>query len=573
MSANVIQLVRSTMTDSVVRQLSESLGQTQQATQAVFTVTLPALVTALMNKSATLDGARSLFTTLLGPQVNAQISEQLPQLIATTAGLNQLEQTGRHLLERVLDRRVDHLSDVVALQTGAATQPAHGLAGVLGATLLGVLKRHFLDTRSDVSALPALLSEQLPHVIGQINDPVSAALGMGTVMEFAEGISGQLKTVASELEPTVERATPPGLATFETAAGVGVGGVRAVQPARTQAPLDALIREQKRSRTGLWWFLAAALVVAFLCIRGCHNGKGDGSSDGTSEAVASVPPEASGVAAIAASAVPASATLSPQSDTYLSFRVSPLGEPTLTARLSSEGERSALIEMLEKKLGRRFSADLSVDPAIKPATWLTHFDALLPLMTQSGAELKLEGHEIELSGTALQPGSNWVTQLQSQFGNDYRVGGFNEDQAVAQATTQFQQQIKALLNADGSCASADFAKTLNLQVINFSTGTARIPVSAINDLNETAKALKRCQADGKTVQLEVSGYSDNVGVPAANLQLSKKRAASVREFLVQAGVPAESLRTKGYGQLHPVASNDTESGRFANRRIEFIEIE
>jgi outer membrane protein OmpA-like peptidoglycan-associated protein len=80
-----------------------------------------------------------------------------------------------------------------------------------------------------------------------------------------------------------------------------------------------------------------------------------------------------------------------------------------------------------------------------------------------------------------------------------------------------------------------------------------------------------CEHNGKPARLEVAGYSDNLGGQQANLQLSKKRAESVRAFLVKTGVPADSLTAQGYGDARPVASNDTASGRFANRRIEFVE--
>jgi outer membrane protein OmpA-like peptidoglycan-associated protein len=68
----------------------------------------------------------------------------------------------------------------------------------------------------------------------------------------------------------------------------------------------------------------------------------------------------------------------------------------------------------------------------------------------------------------------------------------------------------------------------------------------------------------------VAGYSDNLGGEQANLQLSKRRAEAVRAYLVRTGVPADSLSVQGYGQAHPIATNDTASGRFTNRRIEFI---
>jgi outer membrane protein OmpA-like peptidoglycan-associated protein len=92
----------------------------------------------------------------------------------------------------------------------------------------------------------------------------------------------------------------------------------------------------------------------------------------------------------------------------------------------------------------------------------------------------------------------------------------------------------------------------------------------VADLDQSAQVLSTCARGGKTGRLEVSGYSDNVGGAQSNLQLSKKRAEVVRAYLVNAGVPGDSLIAHGYGDANPVTSNDTAGGRFTNRRIEFV---
>ena len=72
-----------------------------------------------------------------------------------------------------------------------------------------------------------------------------------------------------------------------------------------------------------------------------------------------------------------------------------------------------------------------------------------------------------------------------------------------------------------------------------------------------------------SIRIEISGHTDNVGTAAYNSQLSEKRAQAVVDFLASNGIDSRRLVAKGYGQDHPVASNDTEEGRQANRRIEF----
>jgi OmpA-OmpF porin, OOP family len=100
--------------------------------------------------------------------------------------------------------------------------------------------------------------------------------------------------------------------------------------------------------------------------------------------------------------------------------------------------------------------------------------------------------------------------------------------------------------------------------------SATVPANAYSTLGQTAQLLKDCAAKGSMVNLNVEGYSDSTGAKSAKVELSKERAQAVRSYLVRAGVPPQTLTAIGHGDANPVADNATESGRFANRRIEFV---
>jgi K(+)-stimulated pyrophosphate-energized sodium pump len=68
------------------------------------------------------------------------------------------------------------------------------------------------------------------------------------------------------------------------------------------------------------------------------------------------------------------------------------------------------------------------------------------------------------------------------------------------------------------------------------------------------------------VQLE--GHTDNTGDPEANKKLSVDRAEAVKALLVAGGIDAARIKTAGWGQEKPIASNDTEEGKAKNRRTE-----
>ena len=69
-------------------------------------------------------------------------------------------------------------------------------------------------------------------------------------------------------------------------------------------------------------------------------------------------------------------------------------------------------------------------------------------------------------------------------------------------------------------------------------------------------------------KVTANGYASSEGTAAYNVKLSKDRANSVKTYLVNSGVNASAVATKGLGEANPIASNDTEEGRIQNRRVE-----
>ncbi|EBA08214.1 OmpA family protein [Sagittula stellata] len=101
--------------------------------------------------------------------------------------------------------------------------------------------------------------------------------------------------------------------------------------------------------------------------------------------------------------------------------------------------------------------------------------------------------------------------------------------------------------------------------INFEPGSATLDISARDILDELADLLKTCG----DIPLEIGGHTDSQGRESMNQQLSRDRAQSVLDALRGRRVPVRMYEVKGYGEAQPIADNDTEEGREANRRIEF----
>jgi OmpA-OmpF porin, OOP family len=105
-----------------------------------------------------------------------------------------------------------------------------------------------------------------------------------------------------------------------------------------------------------------------------------------------------------------------------------------------------------------------------------------------------------------------------------------------------------------------------MQQVHFQTASATILPDSFPMLTEIAQLLA---ANPDIKQMRIEGHTDNRGGADYNLDLSKRRAASVRTWLSEHGVDASRTQSEGYGLTLPVASNESEEGRAQNRRVEF----
>ena len=90
-----------------------------------------------------------------------------------------------------------------------------------------------------------------------------------------------------------------------------------------------------------------------------------------------------------------------------------------------------------------------------------------------------------------------------------------------------------------------------------------------DESNKELQKLYTFLADNKDLRIEISGHTDNVGDAKYNLELSKNRAKSVYQYLVDQGIASDRLSYNGYGDTQPIADNSNKEGRAANRRTTF----
>ena len=145
-----------------------------------------------------------------------------------------------------------------------------------------------------------------------------------------------------------------------------------------------------------------------------------------------------------------------------------------------------------------------------------------------------------------------------------------QSQASAQQADADKAAMRAKLSEqlNSILQTRDSARGLivSMSDVLFDTGKYSLKSGAREKLAKVAGILLAYPS----LNIEVGGYTDNVGSDSMNQTLSENRAGSVRDYLVQEGVLVNSVSAKGFGNTLPVASNDNPSGRQQNRRVELL---
>lgn len=109
-------------------------------------------------------------------------------------------------------------------------------------------------------------------------------------------------------------------------------------------------------------------------------------------------------------------------------------------------------------------------------------------------------------------------------------------------------------------------KAIRLKNLYFEFDKEELMPRSYVELNKLLKIMQ----DHPSMVIEITGHTDHLGSDTYNLNLSRRRAKSVADFLLENKVAPARLRHKGEGERLPVAANDTEEGRQLNRRVEFV---
>jgi OOP family OmpA-OmpF porin len=229
---------------------------------------------------------------------------------------------------------------------------------------------------------------------------------------------------------------------------------------------------------------------------------------------------------------------------------------TLTGYVPDNNAHAALVAAASRKFFSEKVVDnlkASVGAAAGFASAVA--PALGALSRLSTGTLVVTDREVKLSGDAFYDAA--AVQIRSGLGKDFPQGW------------QFKPEISvkpAAAPVDATVCQQLFSDLLGKGTIRFESGRSVIDADSAGLLDRLIETALRCPS----ANIEIAGHTDGDGEDAYNQALSEKRAQSVVDYLVKAGLPADRFTAAGYGSTQPIASNETDEGKAQNRRIEFV---
>ncbi|MES9941590.1 MAG: OmpA family protein [Candidatus Thiodiazotropha sp. 6PLUC2] len=224
---------------------------------------------------------------------------------------------------------------------------------------------------------------------------------------------------------------------------------------------------------------------------------------------------------------------------------------------------STELERASKALNRAASAETEEDMTSLAYVSSTRIESARAIAARKAANARLQelgdvknkerlkAREIEIQ---------LEQQAKSQALRDKEAALLERESALAKAEALRREleELQALKTERGM--------VMTLGDVLFSTGKTELLPGAMNTIDKLAAFLQ--EYPEKTVLVE--GHTDNVGTDEFNMDLSERRALSVKEALIQVGVDASRIDTLGLGETSPITDNSTSAGRLKNRRVEIV---
>lgn len=421
--------------------------------------------------------------------------------------------------------------------------------------LIGQLKNSLAPSLSDLfSHNDQIKNTVLTHLSGtapnnEIESTLNSAIkpSLNAISDVAGNDQQSIVNYLRQHADTIRSYLPAWAVGLLAPLGLGAG-LSSVPHATSAAPPLAAATENTGKSRGFLPIIALiilGLIIAWLW-RSCQH----------KEAVPA--PEPTAASGVEAAAAPASLTLSTDDKGAVSECQAGIGDQGFLATLQTQ---------VKQVLSA--TKDCDVDTSQTHAASFTDKDALAGVLGAlkgvPNASLEWVGDKITLKAGDAAALAALTAKVKALVPHTEVVGEApaTAEQSVSNSLTASQTALGSIdpNNVDVNA----LVKALNLQIINFASGSSEIPADNKAILDQAATLLNKVTS----VKLNVGGHTDSTGNAAANKALSQRRAQAVVDYLKSKGVDASKLVAQGHGSDQPMAENTTDEGRFKNRRIEF----
>lgn len=178
-------------------------------------------------------------------------------------------------------------------------------------------------------------------------------------------------------------------------------------------------------------------------------------------------------------------------------------------------------------------------------------------------EMLPEGKEVGIAHSSPKTGEYKITlPAGALYGFRAETKGYI---AISENIDLKQTKTYSEIKRDLQMVPLEVGQVVRMNNIFFEFAKADLKNESYSELDRLVEVLK----SAPSMELQISGHTDNVGSDPQNNSLSEARAKAVKAYLLGKGIKSERLKTIGYGRTKPLATNDTEEGRQMNRRVEF----
>jgi OmpA-OmpF porin, OOP family len=231
------------------------------------------------------------------------------------------------------------------------------------------------------------------------------------------------------------------------------------------------------------------------------------------------------------------------------------GKYRLIGTVPDEASKQQLLAKAKEVYGDgNFIDELKVGGVSKP-DWLASAISLFSF-TKNGVKnggLSVEGTSISLIGEVASEAEK--SKIFAEASKLLSPTSVNNLLTVAGQKALSSEQAKTQVKLN---------EAISGKIIEFETGSDKLTAKGTAVLDSILPTIK-----DSAENLQIEGHTDNAGNPAKNLDLSKRRAETVKKYFVDKSIDAGRFKTAGFGQDKPIADNNTAEGKQRNRRIEF----